>query len=161
MIFKIFCLKLIFSTFLISYLLFYSSYETGSLLGRNIGHWWRNERDEFDKIPRQIFSILFLSPRFVSFTLRSSIFNSIDFFSTFVCPTEIIAFSDRIKEFKNINTEVVACSVDSPFTHLAWLKTSRRQGGLGHLNIPLLSDQTHQISKDYGVYVEDLGHSLR
>lgn len=40
--------------------------------------------------------------------------------STFVCPTEIIAFSDRIEEFKAINTEVVACSVDSKFTHLAW-----------------------------------------
>ncbi|XP_046908975.2 peroxiredoxin [Dermatophagoides farinae] len=86
-------------------------------------------------------------------------FYPLDF--TFVCPTEIIAFSDRIKEFKAINTEVVACSVDSPYTHLAWIKTSRKQGGLGHLNIPLLSDQTHQISKDYGVYVEDLGHSLR
>ena len=41
-------------------------------------------------------------------------------YSTFVCPTEIIAFSDRIDEFKKINTEVVACSVDSVFTHLAW-----------------------------------------
>lgn len=40
--------------------------------------------------------------------------------STFVCPTEIIAFSDRIEEFRAINTEVVACSVDSKFTHLAW-----------------------------------------
>lgn len=40
--------------------------------------------------------------------------------STFVCPTEIIAFSDRIQEFRDINTEVIACSVDSPFTHLAW-----------------------------------------
>ena len=42
--------------------------------------------------------------------------------STFVCPTEIIAFSDRIQEFRAINTEVVACSVDSPYTHLAWYK---------------------------------------
>lgn len=86
-------------------------------------------------------------------------FYPLDF--TFVCPTEIIAFSDRVQEFRALNTEVVACSVDSPFTHLAWIKTSRKQGGLGRLNIPLLSDQTHQISKDYGVYLEDLGHSLR
>lgn len=86
-------------------------------------------------------------------------FYPLDF--TFVCPTEIIAFSDRIKEFKAINTEVVACSVDSPFTHLAWIKTNRTQGGLGPINIPLLSDQTHQISKDYGVYLDDLGHTLR
>ena len=42
------------------------------------------------------------------------------FFSTFVCPTEIIAFSDRVKEFDTINTQVIACSVDSQFTHLAW-----------------------------------------
>lgn len=81
--------------------------------------------------------------------------------STFVCPTEIISFSDRVQEFRAINTEVVACSVDSPFTHLAWMKTPRKEGGLGKLNIPLLSDQTHQISKDYGVYLEDVGHTLR
>ncbi|UYV67398.1 PRDX4, partial [Cordylochernes scorpioides] len=80
---------------------------------------------------------------------------------TFVCPTEIIAFSDRIKEFHAINTEVVACSVDSPFTHLAWINQGRKLGGLGPINIPLLSDLTHQISKDYGVYLDDLGHSLR
>lgn len=86
-------------------------------------------------------------------------FYPLDF--TFVCPTEIIAFSDRITEFKAINTEVVACSVDSPFTHLAWMKTPRNQGGLGPIRIPLLSDLTHQISKDYGVYLEHLGHTLR
>uniref|UniRef100_A0A4Q8K657 thioredoxin-dependent peroxiredoxin n=2 Tax=Liphistius thaleban TaxID=1905330 RepID=A0A4Q8K657_9ARAC len=86
-------------------------------------------------------------------------FYPLDF--TFVCPTEIIAFSDRVKEFHAINTEVVACSVDSPFTHLAWINTPRKVGGLGPINIPLLSDLTHQISKDYGVYLEDLGHTLR
>nr|XP_009938197.1 PREDICTED: peroxiredoxin-4 [Opisthocomus hoazin] len=86
-------------------------------------------------------------------------FYPLDF--TFVCPTEIIAFSDRIEEFRAINTEVVACSVDSKFTHLAWINTPRKQGGLGPLRIPLLSDLTHQISKDYGVYLEDQGHTLR
>nr|ABY76309.1 thioredoxin peroxidase [Ixodes ricinus] len=86
-------------------------------------------------------------------------FYPLDF--TFVCPTEIIAFSDRVKEFKALNAEVIACSVDSPFTHLAWINTPRKQGGLGPIKIPLLSDLTHQISKDYGVYLEDLGHSLR
>uniref|UniRef100_F7DVI5 thioredoxin-dependent peroxiredoxin n=1 Tax=Ornithorhynchus anatinus TaxID=9258 RepID=F7DVI5_ORNAN len=80
---------------------------------------------------------------------------------TFVCPTEIIAFGDRIAEFRAINTEVVACSVDSQFTHLAWINTPRKQGGLGPMKIPLLSDLTRQISKDYGVYLEDLGHTLR
>ena len=81
--------------------------------------------------------------------------------STFVCPTEIIAFSDRIDEFRSINTEVVACSVDSKYTHLAWLNTPRAEGGLGGLKIPLLSDLTKQISKDYGVLLEDAGHTLR
>ncbi|XP_044522754.1 peroxiredoxin-4 isoform X2 [Gracilinanus agilis] len=86
-------------------------------------------------------------------------FYPLDF--TFVCPTEIIAFGDRIEEFRAINTEVVACSVDSQFTHLAWINTPRKQGGLGPMKIPLLSDLTHQISKDYGVYLEDSGHTLR
>ena len=87
------------------------------------------------------------------------LFYPLDF--TFVCPTEIIAFSDRFKEFQDLNTEVVGISTDSQFTHLAWVNTPRKQGGLGSINLPLLSDLTHQISKDYGVYLEHLGHSLR
>ena len=83
------------------------------------------------------------------------------FYSTFVCPTEITAFSDRLDEFKAINTEVVACSVDSKYTHLAWIKTARADGGLGKVGIPLLSDITKQISRDYGVLLEDEGISLR
>ena len=57
--------------------------------------------------------------------------------------------------------QVVACSVDSHFTHLAWMATPRTEGGLGKLDIPLLSDLTHAISKDYGVYLEENGHTLR
>ncbi|CAO1349082.1 unnamed protein product [Diamesa serratosioi] len=86
-------------------------------------------------------------------------FYPLDF--TFVCPTEILAFSDRVEEFRKINTEVIAASVDSHFTHLSWIKTGRKAGGLGDINIPLLSDLNHKISKDYGVYLEDLGHTLR
>ncbi|XP_049869806.1 peroxiredoxin-4-like isoform X2 [Pectinophora gossypiella] len=86
-------------------------------------------------------------------------FYPLDF--TFVCPTEILAFSERVEEFRKINTEVVACSVDSHFTHLAWINTPRKEGGLGKIKIPLLSDLTHSIAKDYGVYLEDLGHTLR
>ena len=81
--------------------------------------------------------------------------------STFVCPTEILAFSDRVEEFHAINTEVVACSVDSKYTHYAWINTPRDEGGLSGLKIPLLSDITKQISKDYGVLLEDTGFSLR
>ena len=86
-------------------------------------------------------------------------FYPLDF--TFVCPTEILAFNDRVQEFRNIGAEVVACSVDSHFTHLAWMSTPRTEGGLGKLDIPLLSDLTHTISKDYGVYLEENGHTLR
>merc|ERR1712179_196768 len=86
-------------------------------------------------------------------------FYPLDF--TFVCPTEILAFNDRLAEFRKIGAEVVACSVDSHFTHLAWMSTPRTEGGLGKLDIPLLSDLTHTISKDYGVYLEENGHTLR
>lgn len=83
------------------------------------------------------------------------------FFSTFVCPTEIIAFSDRIAEFKAINTEVVGVSVDSEFSHLAWCNQDRKHGGLGQLNYPLLSDLNKQISIDYDVLLKDAGVALR
>ncbi|XP_052892079.1 uncharacterized protein LOC128300154 [Anopheles moucheti] len=86
-------------------------------------------------------------------------FYPLDF--TFVCPTEILAFSDRVNEFKKLNTEVIAASIDSHFTHLAWINTPRKEGGLGTINIPLVSDITHTISKDYGVFLDDLGHTLR
>ncbi|ETN67923.1 thioredoxin-dependent peroxidase [Anopheles darlingi] len=86
-------------------------------------------------------------------------FYPLDF--TFVCPTEIIAFSDRIQEFRALNTEVVGVSVDSHFSHLAWINQPRKSGGLGKLDYPLLADLTKQISTDYGVLLEDAGISLR
>jgi len=86
-------------------------------------------------------------------------FYPLDF--TFVCPTEIIAFSDRVEEFKSIGCELLACSVDSEFSHLAWTELPRKKGGLGKMNIPILSDLTKQVSRDYGVLLEDAGVSLR
>lgn len=86
-------------------------------------------------------------------------FYPLDF--TFVCPTEIIAFSDRIKEFHALNTEVVGVSVDSHFSHLAWCNTPRKSGGLGKLEYPLLADLTKRISADYGVLLDEAGISLR
>eukprot|EP00877_Chromochloris_zofingiensis_P012603 jgi/Chrzof1/7597/Cz02g29190.t1 len=74
---------------------------------------------------------------------------------TFVCPTEITAFSDRYDEFKEINCEVVGASVDSHFTHLAWNNTPRIKGGLGGIRYPLLSDLTKSIARDYDVLIED------
>lgn len=80
---------------------------------------------------------------------------------TFVCPTEIIAFSDRAKDFEAVNTQLIAASTDTEEVHLAWLKTPRSRGGLGHLNIPILADTTKDIAARYGVLIEDLGIALR
>jgi len=85
-------------------------------------------------------------------------FYPLDF--TFVCPTEIVAFSDRIGEFHKRGAEVIGCSVDSKFSHLAWVQTPRSQGGLGGLKYPLVSDLTKKISQDYGVLL-DGGIALR
>lgn len=86
-------------------------------------------------------------------------FYPLDF--TFVCPTEIIAFHERINEFKELNTEVVGVSTDSQFSHLAWINTPRKIGGLGALSFPLLADFKKNISRDYGVLVESEGIALR
>uniref|UniRef100_A0A7S0D3J6 thioredoxin-dependent peroxiredoxin n=1 Tax=Amorphochlora amoebiformis TaxID=1561963 RepID=A0A7S0D3J6_9EUKA len=85
-------------------------------------------------------------------------FYPLDF--TFVCPTEITAFSDRYNEFKDLNCEVIGVSVDSEFTHLAWLQTPRSEGGLGDLEYPLVSDLKKEIAESYGVLTED-GVALR
>jgi alkyl hydroperoxide reductase subunit AhpC len=74
---------------------------------------------------------------------------------TYVCPTELIAFSESIKRFEEINTRVIGISTDSHFTHLAWIKTPRSQGGVGKLNFPLLADISKRISQNYQVLVED------
>ena len=85
-------------------------------------------------------------------------FYPLDF--TFVCPTEITAFSDRYSEFKKLNCEVLGCSVDSQFTHLAWINQPRKEGGLGDINYPLLADVTKKIAEDYGILTEG-GVALR
>src|SRR5271156_4833957 len=86
-------------------------------------------------------------------------FYPLDF--TFVCPTEIIAFSEKAGEFEKRNCQLLGCSIDSHFTHLAWIKTPRVDGGLGPLKYPLVADLTKQISKDYGVLLEDGSVALR
>lgn len=86
-------------------------------------------------------------------------FYPLDF--TFVCPTEIIAFSDRYAEFQALNTEILAISVDSEFSHLAWIQTERKMGGLGDINYPLISDLKREISQAYNVLDPDLGAALR
>nr|MBA3846459.1 peroxiredoxin [Planctomycetota bacterium] len=86
-------------------------------------------------------------------------FYPLDF--TFVCPTEIIAFSDRAKDFKAVGAEILGVSVDSHFTHLAWRNVARNDGGLGQLEYPLVADLNKSIARDYGVLIEDAGIALR
>jgi peroxiredoxin (alkyl hydroperoxide reductase subunit C) len=76
-------------------------------------------------------------------------FYPLDF--TFVCPTEILAFSDAIGEFEDRNTQVVGCSVDSHFSHAAWANTERKEGGIKGISFPLVSDLNKTIAADYGV----------
>ena len=85
-------------------------------------------------------------------------FYPLDF--TFVCPTEIIAFSDRVEEFKKRGVEVLSCSIDSHFTHLAWRGTPRTEGGLGDIGYPMLADMTKKIAEDYDVLLP-MGAALR
>lgn len=80
-------------------------------------------------------------------------FYPLDF--TFVCPSEILAFEHRLDEFKARNTEVIAVSVDSQFTHLAWKNTPVNNGGLGPVRFPLVSDLTKSIARDYDVLIND------
>ncbi|KAL7410241.1 thioredoxin-like protein [Mrakia frigida] len=80
---------------------------------------------------------------------------------TFVCPTEILSFNRALDEFRELNTEILAVSTDSEYSHLAWANTPRKAGGLGpDLKLPLFSDKSHQMSKDYGVLLPD-GIALR
>jgi len=85
-------------------------------------------------------------------------FYPLDF--TFVCPTEIIAFSDRVDEFETLGVQIIGASVDSHFSHLAWRNLPRNQGGIGQVKYPLASDLNKQIARDYDVLL-DGGVALR
>jgi peroxiredoxin 2/4 len=80
-------------------------------------------------------------------------FYPLDF--TFVCPSEIISFSNKIKEFESRDVQILGVSVDSKFSHYAWRKTPIEQGGIGEIHFPLISDLTKEIARDYGVLIED------
>lgn len=85
-------------------------------------------------------------------------FYPLDF--TFVCPTEIIAFSDRVQEFEQRNVQLIGVSVDSQYSHLAWRNTPRSDGGIGDIRYPLVADLTKRISASYEVLIPD-GVALR
>ena len=86
-------------------------------------------------------------------------FYPLDF--TFVCPTEIIAFSDAEAKFKELNTQILGVSVDSEFSHLRFIETSRDDGGLGGCNYPLIADLKKEIAAKYDVLIADAGVALR
>ncbi len=85
-------------------------------------------------------------------------FYPLDF--TFVCPTEIIAFSERNAEFAALDVQVLGVSIDSHFSHLAWRNTPRSEGGIGAVAYPLVADLNKDISRDYDVLL-DAGIALR
>lgn len=85
-------------------------------------------------------------------------FYPLDF--TFVCPTEIIAFSDAADKFEQLGVQILGCSVDSHFSHFAWRSTPRSTGGIGEIAYPLVSDLNKKIAEDYDVLLEG-GVALR
>ena len=86
-------------------------------------------------------------------------FYPLDF--TFVCPTELIAFSHRIAEFEKRDVQVLGCSIDSQFTHLAWRNTPVDDGGIGPVKYPLIADVKHEICRAYDVELDPAGVALR
>jgi peroxiredoxin 2/4 len=87
------------------------------------------------------------------------LFYPLDF--TFVCPTELTAFSDRYEEFQGIGAEIVGVSTDSAYSHRAWINTPRDKGGIEGLQYPLGADMLSTVSESYGVLIDGAGIALR
>ena len=87
------------------------------------------------------------------------LFYPLDF--TFVCPTELTTFSDRYDDFVGVGADVIGVSTDSVHSHRAWLKTPKEKGGVEGLRYPLAADITKEVSRNYGVLIEDKGIALR
>jgi len=86
-------------------------------------------------------------------------FYPLDF--TFVCPTELHAFQEKSDQFKKLNTEIIGVSVDSKFSHLAWLNTKQEDGGIQGVKYPVVSDINKSIARDYDVLIAADGVALR
>ena len=86
-------------------------------------------------------------------------FYPLDF--TFVCPTELHAFQARLEAFEKRNAEVIGCSVDSPVSHLAWLKTPKAKGGIAGVTYPLIADLNKTVARAYQVLNEEAGVAFR
>lgn len=86
-------------------------------------------------------------------------FYPLDF--TFVCPTELHAFQEMLPEFQKRNAQIVGCSVDSWFSHMAWLNTPKSKGGIEGVEYPLVSDMNKSITRNFNVLKEDEGIAYR
>ncbi len=86
-------------------------------------------------------------------------FYPLDF--TFVCPTELHAFQEKSEQFRKLNCEVVACSIDSHFSHVAWLNTPKKDGGIQGVKYAVVSDINKTIARDYDVLIPNEGIALR
>lgn len=87
------------------------------------------------------------------------VFYPLDF--TFVCPSELIALNNRLEDFKARNVEVIAISIDSHFSHLAWKNTPVEKGGIGQVGYSMVADITHDICQAYGVEHPEIGVAFR
>ncbi|MBS4167745.1 peroxiredoxin [Parachlamydia sp. AcF125] len=86
-------------------------------------------------------------------------FYPLDF--TFVCPTELHAFQEKLEAFEKRNTQVIGCSVDSPYSHYAWVNTPKSKGGIEGITYPIVSDINKTIARDYDVLIESEGVAYR
>ena len=121
-------------------------YQSPYLLPRRMAPYWSGiavENEKFIKISSEQYKGKYLVVLFYPF----------DF--TYVCPTELIAFSDNIHKFEELGANVVGISTDSHYTHLAWVRTPRSKGGVGKIKFPLVADISKRISKSFNVLVED------
>lgn len=78
---------------------------------------------------------------------------------TYVCPTEILAFQEKLAEFEKLNVAVVGCSTDTPETHLAWLNTPKKKGGIEGVTYPLVADTSKTIASNFGVLGGDYAYN--
>ncbi|MES2122359.1 MAG: peroxiredoxin [Chlamydiota bacterium] len=125
---------------------------TSSLVGKTAPHFTAKAVRDGEIIEE--FSLRDFLGKYVLF-----FFYPLDF--TFVCPTELHAFQDKLSEFEKKGVQVVGCSVDSCFSHLAWLNTPKNKGGIEGIEYPLVSDLNKQIARNYQVLKEDEGIAYR
>lgn len=119
---------------------------------RDMAPEWRNVNAVVGDQFKQVSSTDYLG------TYLVMIFYPFDF--TYVCPTELIAYSEAVSKFDEVNAKIVGVSTDSHHTHLAWVKTPRTEGGIGQIQYPLLADFSKAISREYGVLVDDVSDGM-